>query len=331
MPNFNEVLKAHMKDKKWTMDIGSNPFGDVHLTPQEMVEDGLLEAPSPKEQGIRLISVGADVEEFLVDVEGKPVPCIGVMGGTKDNPRPLGIGDGYAVQEDNVMMEYNIPPAKDKYAFVYAICRAQEELGRALVPHKLSRLVVPSMIFLPEQLAHPQAQVFGCEPDYNVWERRVNEFKKAGNPNLRTAGGHIHVGFNVDGKAPDPAENLLEMEQVVMAMDLYFGLPSVLLDLDQRRREMYGKAGAFRMKNYGIEYRVGSNFWTRSSGMVGWAYECVETAIRTIQHAPDVLKLAIQHKDKIQEAINTGNRDIAMSYMSHFGIRRPNFPALEAA
>jgi hypothetical protein len=38
------------------------------------------------------------------------------------------------------------------------------------------------------------------------------------------------------------------------------------------RRELYGKAGAFRPKPYGVEYRVLSNRWLNSEALIRWVY-----------------------------------------------------------
>jgi len=48
---------------------------------------------------------------------------------------------------------------------------------------------------------------------------------------------------------------------LVKQLDCYLGLPSVVWDRDAKRRQMYGAAGAFRPKPYGVEYRVLSNAW----------------------------------------------------------------------
>ena len=34
-------------------------------------------------------------------------------------------------------------------------------------------------------------------------------------------------------------------------MDLFLGVPSILIDPDTERRKMYGKAGDYRLKEYG--------------------------------------------------------------------------------
>jgi hypothetical protein len=52
--------------------------------------------------------------------------------------------------------------------------------------------------------------------------------------------------------------------QTIKFIDLFTAIPSVLLDPGESgkaRRELYGKAGAFRYTPYGLEYRTLSNYW----------------------------------------------------------------------
>ena len=56
-------------------------------------------------------------------------------------------------------------------------------------------------------------------------------------------------------------------------LDVYLGLDSLTYDKDVERRELYGKAGAFRPKEYGVEYRVLSNAWLISPLLMGRVYD----------------------------------------------------------
>ena len=87
----------------------------------------------------------------------------------------------------------------------------------------------------------PEAQMFGCEPDFDAWRECVNEKPCADDKNLRSAGGHIHVGGDLAINNP---------VAVIRAMDLFLGVPSTQLDAGTLRRELYGKAGCFRAKRY---------------------------------------------------------------------------------
>ena len=54
------------------------------------------------------ISIGSDPEVFI-SFKNKIVPSFDLIKGTKNAPRPLA-KKGFFVQEDNVALEFNIPP-----------------------------------------------------------------------------------------------------------------------------------------------------------------------------------------------------------------------------
>lgn len=274
---------------------------------------------------VKLDKVGADIEYFLLDKEGKPVPCIGIVGGTKDKPLPLISGmEGYTIQEDNVSLEWGIPPAPDKWSFVYSCLRAREEIDSILKSKELSASVVSSMRFDAKQLEHPQAKTLGCESDYNVWERTENPKPDitGENETLRTAAAHIHISFTVDDEPIQLPLHLPEVELIVKACDVYIGLASVLLDSDQERRKLYGKAGAFRPKPYGVEYRVPGNFWTKEPYLIAWIYDQIKHIINQA-NSHSFGGAVMEYKEFILKAINESNQTMAKTVMSNWGIHLP--------
>ena len=273
----------------------------------------------------RLLGVGTDIEVFLKDKKGNPYPVCGLLGGTKEKPRETPLGPGFTVQEDNVMAEFNVPPAHDSDAFVYQLNLMKGHLTQYFKQHKLDLAICPSMLFDPSQLMSPQARKFGCEPDYDVWTLNENEIDTE-NPalrRLRTAGGHIHVSFEVDSRAPELSETFL----VVKMMDLFLGVPSIYADTDSRRRQFYGRPGAFRVKQYskdchGIEYRTLSNFWFGYEDWMYYVFEAVRQAFSNINHMHSAESKLDSKQELIHLAINEGNREAAGHLLSHFGIRR---------
>lgn len=258
-----------------------------------------------------LLKVGQDTEYFIRDLKTKQaVPIIGLVGGTKWQPKPVDeLGDGFMVQEDNVMLEFNTPAAATREEFVANMLNMKQYLRELMGKKGFKLEIVPSMVFKPEQLAHPQAQEIGCEPDFDVWNRKVNQSPKE-NPLMQTArcaGGHIHVSFTINDK-PLEEENMLLREPLVKAMDLTLKLPSLVMDKDTIRPQLYGRAGAFRPKNYGIEYRGLSNFWTRSDKLVGWAFDGVTEAITQVNAGSGFVNEFGHH---IQKAINTNDIGLA--------------------
>jgi len=58
--------------------------------------------------------IGADPEVFITNEKGDIISGIGLIGGTKKEPRKVSCG---AVQEDNVLGEFNITAASSRSAF----------------------------------------------------------------------------------------------------------------------------------------------------------------------------------------------------------------------
>ncbi len=140
-----------------------------------------------------------------------------------------------------------------------------------------------------------------CDPDFSVWTGEQNEAPASGG-NLRTAGGHVHIGYN----DPDMETSL----NIIKALDIYLGVPSVILDLDKDRKKMYGKAGAYRLKMYGVEYRSLSNFWIKDQESINFVFNGVKAAMEFI-NSGGVEQLTDEKILKIQTCINTGNEELA--------------------
>lgn len=258
-----------------------------------------------------LNTIGTDIEVFGRKPNGKHVALCGLIGGTKEQPRQIeGLPAGFMLQEDNVSCEFNIPPCETKAEWMNAIKIINREVYHELRHMGFQISPLASVSFDTEDLQHPQALVFGCEPDYNAWTMKENEKPKAEDKNLRTAGGHIHVGSNT------------EMVQGVQLMDLYLGVPSVILDNNPasiERRKLYGKAGAMRPKPYGWEYRVLSNFWIFSEHLTKWVFE--QTKLAT---DPEYCYKIDEKLGKlIQTCINTSDIDIAIKLVNKCKINLP--------
>lgn len=249
----------------------------------------------------RKITVGADPEVFVCDISG-PKSAIGLLGGTKEAPRPVDFG---AVQEDNVLAEFNIEPASTEEEFLHNLNVVHTTL-RLLLPDGLYTAAISSHEYDMEYLQSlgRQAMEFGCDPDFNAYTCQANEAPSS-RSTLRTAGGHIHVGYN------DP--NPFDSYDIARAMDLYLGVPSVLMDEDVRRRSMYGKSGACRIKPYGVEYRVLSNFWLRDDNHMAWAYRQAVRAAHEFEGVVDELSKSTANVpwQVIQDTINNSDRRMA--------------------
>jgi hypothetical protein len=242
------------------------------------------------------ISIGADPEVFLRDAHDF-VSAEGIIGGTKK--QPLAIENGCALQEDNVTAEFNIPPATTKYQLTASISYAVGHIEKKISDKGLFLSHAASAKFNQKYLQTEQARMFGCDPDSNAWTLMVNQPPET-DTDLRTCGGHVHVG-NLPAKC-DPIT-------LVRVMDLYLGVPSVLIDDDVDRRRLYGSAGAFRSQPYGVEYRTLSNFWIFKTPLIEWIFENTTAAVdyATEHEIEAQSKLA----NLIRGCINNSDRELA--------------------
>lgn len=244
--------------------------------------------------------LGSDPEIFLQDQNGSPVSVIGYINADKWDPMQIpDMAKGFTLQEDNVALEYGIPPASSAEEFVSHI-NAVMTKSLEYLP-KLSFSKLSCIIFPKEQMQHPAAHVFGCEPDFNAWTGEVNAKPQPPHEYMRSAGGHLHVETK---KSP---------VQVVRNMDLFLGVPSVLMDNGEQRKLLYGKAGAHRPKKYGVEYRTLSNFWIFKDELIRWAWRNSERAEGEL--------LNLDHEStRILDAINNNNKQVAEQLIKEYNL-----------
>jgi hypothetical protein len=248
-------------------------------------------------------TIGADPELFLKNSSGKLISSIGLIGGSKQHPKLIS-ENGHAIQEDNVSVEFNIPPCESASAFVDNLNFVLTHLDKRAAELGLQFATnIAAASFPEDQLNCPEAFVFGCEPDFNAWTRRINPRPHADDYTLRSCGGHVHVGTKLDGIA------------VIRAMDLFLGVPSIFLDPDTKRRELYGKAGAYRSKNYGVEYRTLSNFWIWKDATKKWVYDQTKRALEFVESGSVI---PATHGKLIRNAINNGDYNAAEVLGKHY-------------
>lgn len=238
--------------------------------------------------------IGADPEFFIKKKYGGYTSAVGLIGGSKWEPKKID-EDGHAILEDNVAVEFNIKPASSFDEFRSSIHKVLDHIRGILPGYEFSKESAVS--FPQEELMTPEAQMFGCEPDFDAWRECVNEKPCADDKNLRSAGGHIHVGSDLAINNP---------VAVIRAMDLFLGVPSTQLDAGTLRRELYGKAGCFRAKSYGAEYRTLSNFWIFDDSLIQWAFEGTQRALEFVEKGNTI---DVADGYRIQRCINTNNPD----------------------
>lgn len=278
--------------------------------------------------------LGADPELFVKTTsEGNVVPICGKIGGTKENPLIINdlinerygaeagrrskdstekIGN-YAIQEDNVMLEFNIPAYKDTLYFTEAITKILTVLDAdVLPPHGIQTMYSSTHTFKPEDIApFPQAFTVGCLSDMNAYAGRMGQKREPFNAthfgNNRFCGGHLHVQYN---------KNHVPPYVFAQFMDAVVALPFLRWDKQKLRRMFYGQPGIYREKPYGIEYRTPSNFWLQKTFREKHLYSLSENVIslgKMANNDPDHLDRCYGMIDwhDVQEAIKTEDVKLA--------------------
>lgn len=252
-------------------------------------------------------SIGADPELFL-QKDGKFVSAYGMIEGTKEKPLPVPHG---AVQVDGTALEFNIDPSSDHMQFEYNINQVLHSL-RSMIPGEFEFVLSATADFDPEYLAsQPEmARLLGCDPDYNAYTGELNPQPEP-HPSMRTAAGHVHIGWTKDANVRDRG-HIDDCIAIVKELDVWLGLWSVTQDKNKRRREMYGKAGAFRPKPYGVEYRVLSNFWLASNELIRTVFQYTNVAMNKMTTKSPMHPVLQDQGFDIQEIINTSNTQVAL-------------------
>lgn len=275
---------------------------------------------------MKKLTIGADPEFLLFDPFSKSyVPSIGLLGGTKDKPLPIiknkkEIGK---IQEDNVMGEFCVPVAKTANEFKTSINNILAQIQSNL-PSGLCITREAAAYFDPNLLRHPQAKMVGCDPDFDAWDVKRNPTPQIANGTLRTCGGHVHVGMpEIIGETE--RDKAYDRVFFTRWLDLFLGVPSILLDTDTLRKQFYGKAGAHRPKPYGVEYRVMSNFWIFSDSFITWVVNNVEKAYSRYRGSDEKKRTLSTYEASIKRAINQKDRNTADDLIDLFEISLPAY------
>jgi len=253
---------------------------------------------------LTIYTLGADPEFFIELPNGQMKAITGLIGGTKENPLAIDDHGDFKIQEDNVAAEYNIPPSYSKEKFIQHILWPQTYIASLLGTDKFTISRKASASFPKKELRDPRTQEFGCDPDFNIWTLGINERPSCDDKTFRTCGGHVHIGLEDQSH-----ENII---RVIKNMDHYLGVWSVVADADEKRRQLYGKAGCFRPQPHGVEYRTLSNFWIFSPETISEVWDRTQAACNDMNTEYD--------EQLIQDIINNANKDAARKYLRANGL-----------
>jgi hypothetical protein len=238
------------------------------------------------------ITIGADIEVFLRDIKtGEIVSAEGFIKGSKEHPFVFDPSNQYfATSLDNVLAEFCIPPATTEEEWVKNLNKSLNYINSDMEKYGLCTAILPSTNLHERWLATPHSQLFGCEPDIDAYSEELNDTPGSNDFTLRSAGGHVHIGFANATVIEEKSTNRETIENYVQnmdrqrvnlikALDIFVGLPLVLEEPDNKRKELYGRAGAFRPKSYGVEYRTPSNYYLSTPETQRVMYQRIRQAI----------------------------------------------------
>lgn len=263
-------------------------------------------------------TIGCDPEIFLTEEDGTPVSAHDLLPGTKKEPHKVPYG---AIQVDGTAAEFNTDPvpSTDFDAFNRNVVKVMGDLHKEVsrnakrnIKMKLASVQeYPEGYFaeLPET-----AKELGCDPDYSAYTLQPNP-RPDNTKTFRTGSGHLHIGWAADIPVDNP-EHIEICADFVKMLDVTVGLFMTYLDRDPRRRELYGKAGAFRPKPYGVEYRTPSNVWLQRKCYRKMVFEGLHKAITYKSSGYTVERVTGVTEEAIQMIIDTGNVSSAHTLLS---------------
>lgn len=259
--------------------------------------------------------IGVDSEHGLFH-NNRLINALGVVPGTKEEP--VSLPSGGAIQLDCTMLEWNSPVADTQNEFVIGVQSTKNDCIGLLGP-EYSMGFDSRYDYTAEDLADESAWRIGCSPDFNAWKfTSVDNMRACMNPKRiykelwRPAGAHIHISpFGSEDRAA----------KFIRLLDLFLGVPSLVLDPDMSRRQYYGTAGSFRFKTYpngmfGVEYRALGPFWTKDAKLLSWVHNTVSWVYR-------VLKDLDEPSENITTIINKYRVLDAIHIINTYGLKLP--------
>ena len=217
-------------------------------------------------------TIGAD-PEFFVRKKGVNVSAHKLVEGDKDNPLKL---DKRAVQVDGNALEFNIDPVSTRKDFMTNINTVMDQI-RSMVPEEYEFDFSPSIRYEFDVFKDiPQSALeLGCDPDFDAYTGKQNVINNGVSKFLRTAAGHLHFGLG-GSYDPESLEHPQTCRGLTAILDSTLGIALAWMTEDNERSKLYGKPGAYRPKEYGVEWRTASNSWLRSDALKEFVWDQIE-------------------------------------------------------
>ena len=221
---------------------------------------------------LKLQTIGSDPEFFIrKKKDGTYMPSSLITSGTKFAPEEAGT-KGFLIHKDNLTVEGNIPPSKNKEEFIHSM-KFLKNIINTIAEIKGCEIVCEDSVeFKNRFLDLEDAKEFGCSGFFNSWDSQLCEIETPKlETNKRVAGFHLHLGYKFD-------ESKFGMGEIAKAIgrayDLFVVLPSDEIKYDEFRRNNYGSYGSIRIKSYGVEVRALGSYFANDE-YLDWVYDQV--------------------------------------------------------
>lgn len=248
-----------------------------------------------------------------------------------------------AVIEDGMAVEWTITPTTSMHDFVEYMSANISDVRDIVQNTCKGVLSVAPRIQVEQRFIDEldqtygtacSLQIFGCSPDYSIYENRPTERPSARTYPYRTSGGHIHV------EAPNVAKDRNAFAYMVAALDRVLGTAGTFLCTSEaayERKKLYGQAGAIRSYEDRIEYRtlpaqaliqapdLCYNMVYAAQNIAAWFEMVLQqsssqvAAISTYQEVLGDYELL----EKVAHAINSHDVDACRAYHNEFGMSAP--------
>ncbi len=274
------------------------------------------------------VSLGADPEFFFKTIRGAVVEATRFI---KPNERNVIVAwspmsafgvnaSGATLISDGIQGEFNIKAATCRANIANNFKNIFISMNKYCKDNKV-KLSFDEVVTIPAKRFKKMpsyCKEFGCKPSFNVYNKGKNKVSVINvDPmeyNIRSAGGHIHIGF------PETIYDYYfeelkfdfkkQKNQLIKVLDLLVGNTCVIFDsnpLNAERRKHYGKAGEYRIKDYGIEYRTLSNFWLKDYKLMSMVMQLCKFAVSIVVYKKHTELLKLVPKGDIIKAINAND------------------------
>lgn len=194
--------------------------------------------------------IGMDAEFFLKNKGGKYIAAARVIPGLKHDPHKLASG---VCHPDGLSLEVGAPPSDTPEGMIENLFTVLDEVSEKYLRPAECTIAYACTIQHKDCVGvQPEDLEFGCGVELMAHNPAENMFRSntATADPFRHSGFHIHLGFT--SGLEQNVFTFMDTRRLIQKLDQLF----VNLKTSDDRARQYGGNGAFRIKPYGVEYRM---------------------------------------------------------------------------